>query len=325
MLTVLNEPKLIQDYNTEYYKLINFYSNVKRPSVFIKYYNLDVNCSPNELITCETYDSYMKTQNIWNVYDITPTQIISAIQNTPDQSPDLKGQMIVSSSTILTYTIQNPRIGDLVTFYKPVESNEVLRVMNVRLQLNSNYSSEPIKWYELDLETAPIRYENLDFLNKKNHYVYDLSIEKNIEYSFYQKYVEAMNRLKKLLTFFNNFYIAERDLYCIDNNIYKELNELIFYIKKEFDNKYVRLFETIKSPLGYWDRYSPFKYKSINEMNFTFLNEYTYIDYNDYSEKTINISYDVIDDNNMLFLKKTDELLETIKEMKEFISHVKAD
>ena len=40
MLTVLNEPKLIQDYNTEYYKLINFYSNIKRPSVFIKYYNL---------------------------------------------------------------------------------------------------------------------------------------------------------------------------------------------------------------------------------------------------------------------------------------------
>ena len=77
--------------------------------------------------------------------------IISAIQNTPDNNFDLKGQSIISATTIQLYTIDNPRIGDLVTFYKPAESEEVLRVMNVRLQLNSNFSTEPLKLYEVDL------------------------------------------------------------------------------------------------------------------------------------------------------------------------------
>ena len=60
-------------------------------------------------------------------------------------------------------------------------------------------------------------------------------------------------------------------------------------------------------------------------MNFNFLNEYTFIDYYSNIEKTINISYDVIDEKNIEFIKKTDELLENIKEMKEFISHVRSD
>jgi len=150
MLNVTNEPKLIQDYNTEYYRLINQYSNIKRSANFVKYYNLAFDISPNKEITHETFDFYTKTQSKWDIYDLTPTQIISAIQNTPENNPDLKGQMILSATTILTYTIENPRIGDLVTFYRPDESDQVLRVMNVRLQLNSNFSSEPVKWYELD-------------------------------------------------------------------------------------------------------------------------------------------------------------------------------
>lgn len=107
--------------------------------------------SPHNNITSETYDFYTKTQNRWDVYDLTPMQIISAIQNSPENQMDLRGNMLVSATTILTYTIENPRIGDLVTFYRPTKSDEVLRVVNVRLQLNSNYASEPIKWYELDL------------------------------------------------------------------------------------------------------------------------------------------------------------------------------
>ena len=151
MYTVLDEPKLIQKYNTEYYRLINFYSNVRRTANFVKYYNLAMDDSPRKDITFETYDDYIKTQSKWDIYDLTPMQIISAIQNTPDNNMDLKGQSIISATTIQLYTIDNPRIGDLVTFYKPAESEEVLRVMNVRLQLNSNFSTEPLKLYEVDL------------------------------------------------------------------------------------------------------------------------------------------------------------------------------
>lgn len=321
MLTVLEEPKLVQTYNTEYYRLINFYSNVKRSSTFIKYYNLVTDISPHSSITNETYDTYIKTNNYWDVYDITPTQIISAIQNTPEQVPDLKGQMIVSATTILIYTINEPKIGDLVTFYKPVESEEVLRVTNIRLQLNSNYSTEPLKWYELDLESAPIKFENLDQLLKRNHYVYDLSVEKNIEYNFYKLYVGAMNKLKTLLDYFNTYYIAEKDLYCIHNNIYSETNELLYYIKKEFNNKYTRLFENIKSPLGYWDRYSPFLYESLDSIDKFY--DFHIIDYYTQEKTKIDFNRNIIDNVEEEYLKKTNELLKTIKEMKEYLNHVR--
>ena len=151
MKSVINEPGLVCDYNTEYYKLINFYHNVKRPSSFIKYYNLAYNISPKNDRTQETFDIYTKTQSKWDVYDLTPTQIISAIQNSVDSNPDLKGNMITGATTILTYTLPNPRLNDLVTFYKPVKSDEVFRVVGIRLQLNSNFATIPVKWYELDL------------------------------------------------------------------------------------------------------------------------------------------------------------------------------
>lgn len=325
MYTVINEPKLVQDYNTEYYKLINFYSNVKRPSTFIKYYNLSMDVSPHDSITSETYDFYTKIKNQWDVYDITPTQIISAIQNTPEMVPDLKGQMIVSATTILLYTIDNPRIGDLVTFYKPVESKEVLRVTNVRLQLNSNYSTEPIKWYEVDLETAPIKYDNLEKLYKQNHYVYDLTVEKNIEYKFYQKYVEAMGHLNELLKYFKKYYSSNNDYYIINGKIFQETNELIYFIKKEFDNKYYRLFEEIYSPFGYWDRFLPFKYKSTEEMVFNTNKEFSYLPINHHHKhEIINVSSNGTDsDDEQLFLENTMKLLEYVKTIKEYISHVK--
>lgn len=321
MLNVTNEAKLVQDLNTEYYRLINFFSNIKRPSTFIKYYNIDPS-SPRNEVTHETFDFYSKTRSYWNVYDLTPTQIISAIQNSPDNAVDLKGQMIISATTITTYTIENPRIGDLVTFYKPVESDEVLRVRAVRLQLNSNISTEPVKWYELDLETAPIRYEQIEELHKLNHYVYDLVVERNVEYKFYKKYVKAMNQLSELLKFFNNFYIRERDLYAADLKIPRELNELIYYIKKRFDNKYKRLMENTFAPFGYWDHYSPFKYKSIDDMKFNISKEFELIDYFHKKDREIyNLSTYNYSETIESCLKKTIELLEYSKIIKDYLDH----
>ena len=150
MLDVINEPKLVQQLNEEYYRLINFYSNIKRSANFVRYYNLAMDASPNNPQTAETYDFYTKTQNQWDVYELTPLQIVGAIQNSPENQPDLRGNMIVSATTILVYTIENPRLGDLVSFYRPAQSEEVLRVVGMRLQLHSNYSTEPLRWYELD-------------------------------------------------------------------------------------------------------------------------------------------------------------------------------
>lgn len=321
MLNVIDEPKLVQDYNTEYYKLINFFSNTKRQSSFVKYYNLAGENSPKNELTKEVYDFYSKSKSFWNIYDLTPTQIISAIQNTPDNVGDLKGQMIVSATTILVYTIDMPRVGDLVTFYKPAESEEVLRVMNVRLQLNSNISTEPLKWYELDLETAPVRYDQLDNLQKKDHFVYDLTIEKNVEYIFYKKYVDAMNKLSDLLLFFNKYYISETDVYTVDNKIIQELNELLFFIKKIFDKKYNRLFEKIKSPFGYWDRIQQFKYSGIEEMNFNKSKEFTAIDYSCKFFENINLSSFNYSEEVEEVLIQTINLLDYINIIGEYLEH----
>lgn len=323
MLNVLDEPKLIQKINTEYYKLINFYSNIKRPSVFIKYYNLALDVSPSDEISAETYDFYTKTQNQWDVYDITPTQIIGAIQNTPESVPDMKGQSIISATTILTYTIDSPRVGDLVTFYKPSESEEVLRVVNVRLQLNSNYATVPVKWFELDLETAPIRIESLGQLNLRYHYVYDLSIEKNFEYTYYKEYVKAMNKLKELLKYFNKFYSPINDLYLVNDKIYCELNELIYLIKKNFNNKYVRLFEEVKSPFGYWDKHLyGVKLKDLNEQDLS-SDEFTYFDSETLEKKSVVLGRTELNEDEESCLVKVKELLSTVQEMKEHIQHVR--
>ena len=323
MLSVINEAKLVQDLNTEYYRLINFYSNIKRQSTFIQYYNIDPS-SPRNPETQETFDFYSKTRSVWNVYDLTPTQIIAAIQNSPDNMADLKGQMIISATTITTYTIENPRIGDLVTFYKPAKAGEVLRVRGVRLQLNSNISMEPVKWYELDLETAPIRYEQLLELNKLKHFVYDLVVEKNVEYVFYKKHVEAMTKLNELLNYFNKFYIKERDLYAAELKIPRETNELIFYIKKNFDDKYRRLFELNKSPFGFWDHYFPFKYKNIEEMKFNKTKEFEIIDYFTRENEIVNLSTYNYEEELENCLKKTIELLEYSKKIKEYLEHVRS-
>ncbi len=266
MKTVLDEPKLIQDYNTEYYRLINFYGNVRRTANFIKYYNLAMDASPRKDITMETYDDYIKTQTRWDIYELTPMQIISAIQNTPDNNFDLKGQSIISATTIQLYTIDNPRIGDLVTFYKPAESEEVLRVMDVRMQLNSNFSTEPLKLYEVDLETAPIKYENIGQLLKHGHFVYDLTIERNVEYEYYKEYIQQMKKLEMFLNELNEYYLPQHDFYGVDGEIICELNELIYFVKSKFNNKYYRLFENIKSPFGYWDHYD-FKHSSIDDIS----------------------------------------------------------
>lgn len=165
-----------------------------------------------------------------------------------------------------------------MTFYKPVKSNEVFRVVGIRLQLNSNFATIPVKWYELDLETAPIKFENVDKLLKNEHYIYDLTTERNVKYEFYKEFVKKMDNLKNLLTELSKYYFAEADLYMYEDNIIVELNELIYFIKSNFDNKYYRLFETIKSPFGYWDNFK-FKYNDINNMNFDSTKKFTLINY----------------------------------------------
>lgn len=194
------------------------------------------------------------------VYDLTPTFIISPLQHSPGMSQDLKGLMIESASTISTYTIENPKLDDLVVFYKPDLSEIVLRVAAVRLQLTSSQTTESIYWYELDLETAPIKYDNINKLILGRNYVYDLVLEKNIELKKYKIYTQEVDKIRSYLEEFKKYYFPEKDYYKVHfndtNYVFCELNELIYFIKSKYSGKFNRLFEEIKNSFGYWDRYS---------------------------------------------------------------------
>lgn len=265
MYTVIDEPKLVRDLHSEYFRLINTYHNTKRPAAFIKYFNLVTESSPVNSETQATYDRYIKTRAYWDVYELTPAFTINAIQNAPGSVQDLKGQMIEGATTITTYTIENPRIDDLIVFYDPIKSEEVFRVANLRLQINSAYSEPKIRWFELDLETAPLRYEKLGNLQKRNHYIYDLTQERNMEYKEYKEFVSKITNLKNILKTFHTFYSYAMDLYLCENKIPAITNELIYLIKRDYNNKYNRLFEDIFSPFGYWDKYG-MKFKSIEDI-----------------------------------------------------------
>ena len=255
-LTVIQEPKLIAEQHAEYFRLINFYQNVKRPSAFVRYYNINLDLSPNDDLTKATYDLYTKTRTQFDLYELTPSFMVGAIQNSPNPVLEMKGIMIDSASTLTLYTIPNPRIGDLVTFYEPVKSDEVFKVSNIRLQLNSAYSSEPIRWFDVDLETAPITINDLDSLVKNKHYVYDLTQEKNLEYSEYKKQIEWLEELKKELKKLQPYFVPEKDLYVVDGQIYEDINLLIYYAKTEYEKRWRRLFEEIKVPYGFRYNYT---------------------------------------------------------------------
>lgn len=83
------------------------------------------------------------------------------------------------------------------------------------------------------------------------------------------------------------------------------------------------MFETIKSPLGYWDRYCPFIYNSLDDINI--VNEFNVIDYYDETRRKIDYKYFVINSEEEIFLDKTKKLLETILEMREYLTHVRSN
>lgn len=265
---IVDEPRLVKDIHQEYFKLINFYHNTKRPASFIRYYNLATDISPVDSNTQITYDRYTKTKAHWDLYELTPAFNIAPIQNAPGSAQDLKGQMIEGSTSITVYTIQNPRIDDLISFYDPIKSEEVFRVSNLRLQLNSAYSDPPVKWFELDLETAPIKHENLDKLQKRNHYIYDVATEQNYNYPDYKKHLAKLDLIKTLLEEFKSFYSPELDLYHYKGKIPRITNELIFHLKTKYNDKFNRVFEGYYSPFGFWDRLNILSL-DINELNMT--------------------------------------------------------
>ena len=71
MQSALYDPQSVQVYHNEYLRLINFYMNTKRPSTFIRYFNIDVDNSIYDDKLDATYDLYHVSNIKFNIFDFS--------------------------------------------------------------------------------------------------------------------------------------------------------------------------------------------------------------------------------------------------------------
>lgn len=256
------DPQLIGDYHQEYLKLINHYDNFKRPSIFIRYYNINYDYSkshPEIKSNYELYNSTNKSSIEFDIYDLTPLYNISPIINSTTFSQDKIGQMFEGVSTIVTHTIKYPRIHDLITFYHPMKSNEVFRVINFKVAINAIYSQPEVNWFEMDLEIAPLKTtENLKIVN---HYVYDIPVKKYLLYDDYKRKTNLISKINDTISILKKYYHKTLDVYVYnmyDNNYIPLItNQAINQFKDQFKllNDSSRLFNHLEKPYNF-DQYN---------------------------------------------------------------------
>lgn len=277
MQNVLFDPQAVQSYHNEYLNLIKYYMNVKRPSSFVRYYNIDLNNSSYDDKLEATYDLYTVSNIKFNVYEFTPTYYLAPIVNAATNVPDTRGQQMDAASSIVVYTV-TPRIHDVLTFYSPVKSGEVFRVTGLRTPVNAIYTDANLNWFELELEYAPI--SDVGSLKVLNHYVYDLSEEKYITYEQYQTLLKNLNEYEKILKQMINFYDGYYDVYQSENLVPIEVNEVLIHFKRMYGVKYKRLLEDYYFPYGYLDIVGDqMFYPTVNNLPYV-MGNYTYHVYN---------------------------------------------
>lgn len=190
---------------------------------------------------------------------------------------------MTGNTSIITFTIASPNLGDLITFYNPVyKAKEIFRVINIVTATGMVRNDLP--YYELELEYAPLT--DINIITLYNHYVYDLSLEKYLIKSDYVELIKTMENIKKILVEINKYYHSKRDLYSANDLVSIEVNELISYLKKDYNNNYYRLFEEVKNPFNY---YSMYKRKYFKFEDFPYYNKSNNEFYvHDLSKKNIN-------------------------------------
>jgi hypothetical protein len=167
--------------------------------------------------------------------------------NRSGEMPDQQGVQWTGTSSVVIYTIQYPKVHDLITFYKPHDTNDIFRVVNISTALNS-YKSVP--FYELELEYAPL--STLTNLKIKDEFIYNLAQETNLhkkEYLNNLQYLENIHSI--MLSLYTKYYNSYLDVYIINNYIISVLNELIYSIKSNYNIDFNRVLNKVKSPHGY--------------------------------------------------------------------------
>lgn len=196
MYTLLEEPTLINTYFAEYIDLLHRYADTKRSAVLATYYKINVEKS--------RYDEALKASElvydnniVFDVYHLTPLIYVSPQTNTLTLA-DLGTVLATTPVTIDIWTIDEPRVNDLVIFEPSNDRREIFRVTNVKTIMGQTF-------HELDLDYAPIT--DMSRLSIDNIFVYYLPTGRYIPVDKYNRIADLTENILSLepkLTFDTN-------------------------------------------------------------------------------------------------------------------------
>ena len=242
---VLAETSLVEEIYQEYLTLVNYYKNIKRPSIFIRYLNVSVDNSIYDINLEGVFDRYNSGVK-YDVYDYTPMYYTSQVLNDPAANVDLTGQVFNGYLNVVTYTIAKPRIEDLIVLaYPPQGGGEIFRVSNVRASLNAINSTPTVNWNELTLEYAPLT--EIEKLNLLNRYVYSLAEESYMFYDSFLTYIKQLEKLSSLFSLMQSSFNSSFEGYYYNDVIPLYENNIIYEFLTTM-SKYAKYFETSKRP-----------------------------------------------------------------------------
>lgn len=242
---ILAETTLVEQIYQEYLTLVNYYKNIKRPSIFVRYLNINVDNSIYDVHLEGVFDRYNSGVK-YDVYDYTPMYYTSQVLNDPAANVDLTGQVFNGYLNVVTYTIAKPRIEDLIVLsYPPQGGDEIFRVSNVRASINAINSTPSVNWNELTLEYAPLT--DIEKLNLLNRYVYSLAEETYLFYDSFLIYIKELEKLSSLFNSMQSSFNSNFEGYYYNNIIPLYENNIIYEFLTTMD-KYSKYFDTSKRP-----------------------------------------------------------------------------
>lgn len=242
---VLQEQQLSSAQYDNYLEILKFYSNIKRKSIFVKYFNISIESSYLDKLDSTT-DVYATSGIQFDLYEYTPIFNIQSIVNRSSNITDLDGQRMDGLSSIAIHTIDRPKIHDIIEFYPPIHSDEIFKVTNLSTAVNLLHANHNNTHFELDIEYAPLK--STLSLPVANHLMYDLSQEKFVDIEVFKSRINMLSTFNTYLEYLNEYYDKRLDIYHMDGLYSIQMNKLISVILNEHETRYDRIFNNIQQP-----------------------------------------------------------------------------
>ncbi len=225
---------LVGKFHSEYLTLINRYKDLRRNSIFCRYYNINENASSDlNTISFGKFGTY-------DIYDYTPLFHIDTISDSTQENIQTSGFKFDSEFSLNTYTITTPKVNDVIVF--PYESNNKNLIYRVKaITTNLNAITENIKFHT----------------QLFNHYVYLITEGKNVTKQFYIDFLSDLNNMKVILQ--SSKFDESLEYYTE-----YDFNENIIIFK--FLNRFDIYFFNIKKPFMCIGKDTEVNYKSNNEL-----------------------------------------------------------